>query len=104
MAVEIRVPAVGESITEGRLARWLKKDGEVVRADEPVFELETDKATGEVPAPAAGTLRITVPEGETVAVGAVVGRVEEGAAPAQAKPPADRKPAREAPPPAREKP
>jgi 2-oxoglutarate dehydrogenase E2 component (dihydrolipoamide succinyltransferase) len=82
MAVEIKVPSVGESITEGTISRWLKKDGEAVRADEPVLEVETDKATTEISAPQAGTLRITVPEGQTVAVGAVVGRIEEGA-PAQ---------------------
>ncbi|HXG09076.1 MAG TPA: 2-oxoglutarate dehydrogenase complex dihydrolipoyllysine-residue succinyltransferase [Gemmataceae bacterium] len=95
MAVEIKVPTIGESITEGRLSRWLKKDGERVRADEPVFELETDKATGEVPAPASGVLRISVPEGETVTVGAVVGRIEEEAAAPTSKPPPDQKPARE---------
>jgi len=92
MAVEIKVPAVGESITEGTIARWLKKDGDLVRADEPVFELETDKATGEVAAPAAGRLVITVPEGQTVAVGAVVGRIEESAAaPDKADKPAAKK-------------
>src|SRR5262245_37814188 len=90
MTVAITVPSVGESITEGRIARWLKQDGEAVRADEPVLELETDKATGEIPAPAAGVLRIGVPEGETVPIGAVVGRIEEGAAP-----PRDRKPTKE---------
>jgi 2-oxoglutarate dehydrogenase E2 component (dihydrolipoamide succinyltransferase) len=79
MAIDIKVPSVGESITEGTISRWLKKDGEAVRADEPVLEIETDKATTEISAPQAGTLRITVPEGQTVAVGAVVGRIEEGA-------------------------
>src|SRR5437016_6231379 len=53
MPVEIKVPAAGESVTEGILSRWLKKDGDYVKADEPVVELETDKATQEVPAPAA---------------------------------------------------
>src|SRR5438093_13528980 len=87
MPVEIKVPSVGESVTEGIVARWLKKDGEAVRADEPVVELETDKASQEVVAPAAGRLRIVVQEGEKVQVGAVIGRVEEGAAaPAPAKP------------------
>jgi 2-oxoglutarate dehydrogenase E2 component (dihydrolipoamide succinyltransferase) len=85
MAVDIKVPAVGESITEGTLSRWLKKDGDFVRADEPVFELETDKATGEIAAPVAGKLVIAVPEGQTVAIGAVVGRIEESAAPAREK-------------------
>ena len=57
MPVELVVPSVGESITEGTLARWLKKDGATVRIDEPLFELETEKATSEVPAPADGTRR-----------------------------------------------
>src|ERR1700756_4060875 len=80
MPVEIKVPSVGESVTEGILSRWLKKDGDPVRADEPVVELETDKATQEVVAPAAGTLRVAVQEGATVQVGAVIGRIEEGTA------------------------
>jgi 2-oxoglutarate dehydrogenase E2 component (dihydrolipoamide succinyltransferase) len=80
MAAEIKVPSVGESITEGTISRWIKKDGDSVRADEPLFELETDKATTEVVAPSAGTLHITVPQGQTVAIGTVVGRIEEGAA------------------------
>src|SRR2546423_14390517 len=102
MPVDIKVPSVGESVTEGILARWLKKDGEAVRADEPVVELETDKATQEVVAPATGRLRTAVPEGATVQVGAVIGRGEEGAvAPAPAKQPAAKSPgpAAQAPPP-----
>src|SRR5205085_2446171 len=104
MAVEIKIPSVGESITEGTLARWLKKDGATVAADEPLFELETDKATTEIPAPAAGVLRITVAEGEKVAIGSVVGRIEEaplGKAAAAAAPRprtgAARRPRRDAP-------
>jgi 2-oxoglutarate dehydrogenase E2 component (dihydrolipoamide succinyltransferase) len=86
MAVNITVPSVGESITAGTLSRWLKPDGASVRADEPIFELETEKATSEVPAPASGKLAIMVPEGATVAIGSVVGRIEEeGAAPVAAK-------------------
>src|SRR6516164_4725599 len=81
MSVEIKVPSVGESITEGVLSRWLKKNGENVRADEPVLELETEKATTEIAAPASGKLVTTVPEGKTVTIGAVVGRIEESAAP-----------------------
>ena len=80
MAVEIKVPSVGESVTEGTLSRWLKKDGESVRQDEPVCELETEKATTEVPAPTSGTLRIAVQPGQSVTIGAVIGRIEEGAA------------------------
>jgi 2-oxoglutarate dehydrogenase E2 component (dihydrolipoamide succinyltransferase) len=93
MPVEIKVPSVGESVTEGILSRWLKKDGEAVRADEPVAELETDKATQEVAAPVAGRLRVAVAEGATVQVGSVIGRVEEGAsAPAPEKTPPPPKP------------
>jgi 2-oxoglutarate dehydrogenase E2 component (dihydrolipoamide succinyltransferase) len=92
MATDIKVPAVGESITEGNIARWFKKDGDAVRAEEPLFELETDKATTEVAAPAAGTLRIAVPEGRTVPIGSVVGRIEEGAARSDGTPPQAAKP------------
>src|SRR5437764_13401417 len=80
MPVEIKVPAAGESVTEVVLARWLKKDGEYAKLDEPVAELETDKATAEVVAPAAGTVRASIAEGTTVPVGAVIGRIDEGAA------------------------
>jgi 2-oxoglutarate dehydrogenase E2 component (dihydrolipoamide succinyltransferase) len=78
MATDIKVPAVGESITEGTISRWLKRDGDSVRAEEPVFELETEKATIEVPAPESGIVRITVKEGQTVPIGSVVGRIELG--------------------------
>ncbi len=81
MAVPIKVPSVGESITEGTIARWLKQDGDTVQADEPVVELETEKASTEVPAPAAGVVRIKEKEGATVAIGAVIGEIEaDGAA------------------------
>jgi 2-oxoglutarate dehydrogenase E2 component (dihydrolipoamide succinyltransferase) len=83
MAVEVKVPSVGESITEGTIARWLKQDGAGVRSGDPLFELETDKATTEVPAQASGRLKITVPEGKTVPVGAVVATIEEGNAAAE---------------------
>ncbi len=76
MAVEIKVPSVGESIVEGVLARWLKKDGDAVRAGEPIFELETDKATQEVPSPADGVLSTAVAEGARVEIGSVVGHVD----------------------------
>lgn len=92
MAVEIKVPSVGESIVEGNLARWLKKNGDFVQVDEPVFELETDKATTEIAAPASGKLEIIVPEGKTIAIGAVVGRISEEAKSggrADKKPPSD---------------
>jgi 2-oxoglutarate dehydrogenase E2 component (dihydrolipoamide succinyltransferase) len=86
MAVEIKVPAVGESITEGTIARWLKANGAAVQANEPVCEIETDKATTEVMAPAGGRLSIAVAEGQKVAIGAVIGRIEEGAAAAPSPP------------------
>ncbi len=76
MAIEIKVPPVGESITEGSIARWIKKNGDLVRLDEPIFELETEKASTEVPAPASGKLSIKTPEGAKVAIGAVVGSID----------------------------
>ena len=86
--VPITVPGVGESITEGILARWLKPDGSTVAAGEPLFELETDKASNVVPAPASGLLKTNVAEGTTVAIGATVGTLdtEATAATAAAKP------------------
>ena len=75
-AVPITVPGVGESIAEGILARWLKPDGSTVKSGEPLFELETDKASNVVPAPASGVLAIDVNEGETVQIGAAVGSVD----------------------------
>jgi 2-oxoglutarate dehydrogenase E2 component (dihydrolipoamide succinyltransferase) len=90
MATEIKVPTLGESVTEATVARWLKKLGETVAVDDPLVELETDKVTLEVNAPAAGTLsEIAVKEGDNVAVGAVLGRIGNGAAkPAPAVKPA----------------
>jgi len=80
MSVEIKVPALGESVTEATVAQWLKKPGEAVVADEPLVELETDKVNVDVPAPVAGTLaEIRVEKGATVAVGAVLGSIKEGA-------------------------
>ncbi len=84
-AVPIRVPSVSESISEGILARWLKPDGATVKADEPLYELETDKASQVFTAPSAGTLKIRVAEGVTVAVGAEVGTIDPDAAPAAAR-------------------
>ena len=80
MATDVEVPALGESITEGTLAQWLKKPGEAVAADEPIASLETDKVSVEVPSPIAGVLtEQLVQEGDTVAVGAVIARVDEKA-------------------------
>jgi 2-oxoglutarate dehydrogenase E2 component (dihydrolipoamide succinyltransferase) len=81
MTMEIRVPALGESVTEATVAKWFKKPGDQVKMDEPLLELETDKVSVEVPSPAAGKLAsVTVEAGATVNVGAVLGAVEEGAA------------------------
>jgi 2-oxoglutarate dehydrogenase E2 component (dihydrolipoamide succinyltransferase) len=81
MATEIKVPSLGESITEATVAKWLKRPGEAVAADEPIAELETDKVTLEVPAPASGTLaEILAEEGTNVPVGAVLGRIADGLA------------------------
>src|SRR5258708_6021350 len=93
MAIDIKVPAVGESITEGSIARWIKKNGDLVRLDEPIFELETEKASTEVPSPAAGKLFIKSPEGTKVAIGAVVGSIDPADVPAAAKPAATESPA-----------
>ena len=75
-SVPVTVPAVGESISEGIISRWHKPDGSLVRAGEPLFELETDKATSNVPASDTGVLQIAVAEGETVAVGATVATID----------------------------
>ncbi len=82
---EIRVPTLGESVTEATISKWFKKQGDAVAVDEPLVELETDKVTIEVPAPAAGVLSdIAAKDGETVAVGAVLGEIKEGAGAAPA--------------------
>jgi 2-oxoglutarate dehydrogenase E2 component (dihydrolipoamide succinyltransferase) len=87
MATEIKVPTLGESVTEATVARWLKHPGDSVAMDDPLVELETDKVTLEVNAPAAGTLtEVLAAEGANVAVGAVLGRIGEGAAKPAPKP------------------
>jgi 2-oxoglutarate dehydrogenase E2 component (dihydrolipoamide succinyltransferase) len=79
MSIQIKVPAMGESVTEATVARWFKKEGDAVARDEPVLELETDKVTVEVPAPADGAIEsIAVKEGSTVQVGTVLGAIAEG--------------------------
>src|SRR5581483_10711273 len=111
MSIEIKVPTLGESVTEATVAKWFKKPGDAVAADEPVVELETDKVTVEVRAEGAGTLsEVTAAEGSEVAVGATLGIIDDkgGApvkkaeAPKAAAPPA--KPAAPAAPPAPAKP
>jgi len=89
MATEIRVPTLGESVSEATVGTWFKKVGDAIKVDEPLLELETDKVTIEVPAPAAGTLsEIVAQAGETVGLGALLGQISAGngaaAAPAQA--------------------
>ncbi len=94
MSIEIKVPAMGESVTEATIARWFKKVGESVARDEPLVELETDKVTVEVPAPSAGTLEsISVQAGASVEVGTILGMITEGAGAAKSAPPAPEKPA-----------
>ncbi len=86
MAAEILVPTLGESVTTATIARWLKKVGEAVAADEPLVELETDKVTVEVPAPAAGTMgEQAAAEGDEVEVGATLGVIEDGGAAVEAR-------------------
>jgi 2-oxoglutarate dehydrogenase E2 component (dihydrolipoamide succinyltransferase) len=106
---EIRVPTLGESVTEATIGRWFKKAGDAIKVDEPLVELETDKVTIEVPAPSAGVLlEIVAKDGETVAVGALLGQINPNgagaatpaakAAPSPAPPPAATPPAAEVPP------
>jgi 2-oxoglutarate dehydrogenase E2 component (dihydrolipoamide succinyltransferase) len=102
---DIRVPTLGESVTEATVGKWFKKPGDAVAVDEPLVELETDKVTLEVPAPAAGVLSdIAAKEGDTVAVGAILGAIKDGASaaakPAAAAPTPKNEPAKPAPAPA----
>src|SRR5690606_3296291 len=85
MGVQVKIPTVGESITEVTIASWAKKDGEPVQMDEVIAELESDKATFELTAPEAGVLKILKQAGETVAVGEAVCEIESNGAPAKAK-------------------
>ena len=81
MSVEVMMPQMGESIFEGTITKWLKKPGDRVERDEPLFEISTDKVDAEIPAPSAGVLvEILVGEGQTVAVQTVVARLESDAA------------------------
>ncbi|WP_304364745.1 biotin/lipoyl-containing protein, partial [Streptomyces sp. PTY087I2] len=108
MSVSVTLPALGESVTEGTVTRWLKAEGERVEADEPLLEVSTDKVDTEIPAPASGVLAsIKVAEDETVEVGAELAVIDDGSgAPAEAAAPAAEAPAApaEAPAPAAEAP
>ncbi|HEY9518870.1 MAG TPA: biotin/lipoyl-containing protein, partial [Gemmatimonadales bacterium] len=85
--IDVPMPQMGESIAEGTLSKWLKKVGDPVKRDEPIFEISTDKVDAEIPAPAAGVLaEILVQEGQTVAVQTVVARLETDAAAASPQP------------------
>src|SRR5476649_2033573 len=86
MTIEIKVPAMGESVTEATISKWFKKEGDTVKRDEPLLELETDKVTVEVPSPADGAIEsITAQQGATVQVGALLGAIAEGQAGAAPK-------------------
>ncbi len=123
MSVSVSMPQLGESVTEGTVTRWLKREGEHVQADEPLLEVSTDKVDTEIPSPVSGILRgITVAEDETVAVGAELAIIEEDgsagatpqprrgpagtapAGPARSRPPAQPAPAAETGPPAYQQP
>src|SRR5688500_16490709 len=92
--IDVVMPQMGESIAEGTLSRWLKKVGDPVKRDEPMFEISTDKVGAEIPAPGAGTLaEILVQEGQTVAVQTVVARIETEAGAASSAPSAAPSPA-----------
>src|SRR3954469_4925929 len=103
MATDVIMPQMGESIFEGTITKWLKKPGEQVQRDEPLFEISTDKVDAEIPAPASGVLKeIKVTEGTTVQVNTVVGVIDAAGAAASAAPPAKKPaPAQSAPEPAK---
>src|SRR6204780_1751904 len=101
--IDVVMPQMGESIVEGTLTKWLKKAGDRVERDEPLFEISTDKVDTEIPSPAAGTLsEIMVEEGKTVGINTVVGRITDGdgAGPSPAAAPAPQPTAAAPPPPA----
>src|SRR3954463_15995323 len=96
MAVEILMPEIGESVHEGTVSRWLKKEGDFVKEDEPVVEIMTDKVNTELPSPATGILsKIVIPEGSPVEVFHVMGLIEEGGAAGASAPTAKAEPAKE---------
>ena len=88
MATDVIMPQMGESIAEGTITKWMKKVGDTVKRDEPIFEISTDKVDAEIPSPAAGTLlEIKVAEGQTVAINTVVARIGEAGEQPAAEPP-----------------
>src|ERR687896_111767 len=96
--IDVIMPQMGESIAEGTLSRWMKKVGDPVQRDEPIFEISTDKVDAEIPAPGAGILaEILVQEGQTVAVQTVVARIETDASAGAAEPKAPTAPSKPAP-------
>src|SRR5580700_5482606 len=91
--IDVVMPQMGESIVEGTLTKWLKKAGDRVERDEPLFEISTDKVDTEIPSPAAGTLQeVLVEEGKTVGINTVVGRIADGAGAAASPAPAAAQP------------
>src|SRR5690349_7658418 len=97
MSTKVQLPALGESITEGTLAEWLKQPGDAVSADEPIASIETDKVSVEVPAPVAGVLKEQlVKAGDTVAVGADIAVIDAGASASATQPQAASEPAKQA--------
>src|ERR1700745_4080414 len=94
MAVDVIMPQMGESIFEGTITKWLKKPGDHIERDEPLFEISTDKVDAEIPAPSAGVLKeIKVGEGQTVPIQTVVAVIDAAGSAAAAPPPAPAKPA-----------
>src|SRR5215471_1064129 len=95
MPTDVVMPQMGESITEGTITKWLKKPGDAVQRDEPLFEISTDKVDAEIPSPAAGTLKeIKIGEGTTVQINTVVAVIDGGSAPAKTEAPAAPAPAK----------
>src|SRR5215470_5390722 len=87
MAFQVRIPSLGESVTEGTIVRWAKQDGETIAVDDVLLELETDKASMEIPSEQAGVLKIVKAAGSTVQVGEVVAEIDAGGAPRAAAAP-----------------
>src|SRR5471032_2271476 len=101
MPTDVVMPQMGESITEGTITKWLKKPGDTVQRDEPLFEISTDKVDAEIPSPAAGTLtEIKVQEGATVGINTIVAVIGGGSVTSASSAPAAAKPAASAPAPA----